>query len=121
MVVRKLTIEMKELIDQLHQKFLTTEGPIDKKDFEFFNRVKEETRPMFDLTNQWLSEAEEFVKARGVNVHPNQVQSTFENLEMLILHSYYLDVEKKRFKELHQSSHYVLDMILDDVNKREHS
>ncbi|WP_173916334.1 DUF1798 family protein [Halobacillus sp. Marseille-Q1614] len=115
MSVLELTNELKKLIDDRHEKFINTEGPIDKKDYEFFNRVKEETKPMFELAEDWLMAAEEFVKKRDVRVHPNQVKSTHENVEMLILHSYYLDVERKRFKELHQSSHYVLDMILADI------
>ncbi|UOR12496.1 YppE family protein [Halobacillus amylolyticus] len=116
MALRQTTFKIKQMIDDLHEQFLTMEGPVNKKDFNFFHKVKEETSPMFNLNNQWLDEAEEFVKNRGVSVHPNQVKSTHENMEMLILHSYYLDVEKKRFKELHQSSHYVLDMILNDLN-----
>ncbi|MFG6148729.1 DUF1798 family protein [Halobacillus sp. B23F22_1] len=120
MTLRELTNKIKELIDQRHETFLRSEGPIDKKDHAFFNKVKEETKPMFELTQDWLKEAELFVKNRGVSVHPNQVKSTHENIEMLILHSYYLDVDKKRFKELHQSSHYVLDMVLTDLEKKEH-
>ncbi|WP_101844055.1 DUF1798 family protein [Halobacillus sp. Marseille-P3879] len=119
MTLRKLTYEMKTLIDELHEKFIHTEGPVDKKDYTFFEKVKEETKPMFDLTLEWMKEAELFVKNRGVKVHPNQVKSTQENMEMLILHSYYLDIDKKRFKELHQSSHYVLDMILTDIDNQE--
>ncbi|WP_082234026.1 DUF1798 family protein [Halobacillus massiliensis] len=116
MNVIELTHELKQLIDERHEKYMTTEGPVDKKDHDFFNRVKLETQSMFELTEKWRKAAEVYVKDRNVRVHPNQVSSTHENVEMLILHSYYLDVEKKRFKELHQSSHYVLDMILDDTN-----
>ncbi|MFC7320659.1 YppE family protein [Halobacillus campisalis] len=119
MSIKSLTMNLKELIDERLEKYLITEGPIDKKDHNFFEKVKTETAPMFSLANEWLGEAEQFVKNRGVSVHPNQVKSTHENIEMLVLHSYYLDVEKKRFKELHQSSHYVLDMILDDIKKKE--
>ncbi|MCP3030731.1 YppE family protein [Halobacillus sp. A1] len=119
MSIKSLTMNLKELIDERMETYLITEGPIDKKDHNFFEKVKAETAPMFSLANDWLDEAEQFVKNRGVSVHPNQVKSTHENIEMLVLHSYYLDVEKKRFKELHQSSHYVLDMILDDIKKKE--
>ncbi|MCP3025894.1 DUF1798 family protein [Halobacillus sp. A5] len=118
MKIQKLTLDVKELIDELHKKFMETEGPVDKNDHDFFHNVKKETKPLFDLTFMWLEAAESFVKNRGISVHPNQVKSTQENIEMLILHSYYLDIDKKRFKELHQSSHYVLDMILTDIDKQ---
>ncbi|QAS50817.1 YppE family protein [Halobacillus litoralis] len=115
MSLKTNTEKIKQLIDRLHGRFLNTEGPVDKKSHEFFNKVKEDTAPMFELTQTWMEEAEEFVKSRKANVHPNQVKSTHENLEMIILHSYYLDIPMKRYKELYQSSHYVLDMILDDL------
>ncbi|CDQ19537.1 protein of unknown function [Halobacillus karajensis] len=115
MGLKENTKELKRVIDRCHHCFLTTEGPVDKKSYEFFNKVKEETSPLFELNNTWLGEAEAFVKDRKTNVHPNQVKSTHENIEMLILHSYYLDVHRKRFKELYQSVHYVLDMILNDL------
>ncbi|ELK45298.1 YppE family protein [Halobacillus sp. ACCC02827] len=116
MSIRTYTEEMKEMIDQLHQKFLNTEGPVDRRSHEFFQMVKKETAPLFDLTSNWMAAAEAFVKNRNSSVHPNQVKSTHENVEMIILHSYYLDVERKRYKELYQSSHYVLDMLLSDMD-----
>ena len=115
------TNKLKRLIDERHQRFLNTEGPVEKKSYDFFNQVKKETDPMFRLTNEWVKEAEAFVKDRKTNVHPNQVKSTHENIEMIILHSYFLDVHRKRFKELYQSSHYVLDMVLDDIERNEKS
>ncbi|UOQ46460.1 YppE family protein [Halobacillus salinarum] len=111
------TQQLKQLIDRLHEQFINTTGPIDKKDHEFFERVKSETKPYFEWNQTWREQAEEFVKARDVRVHPNQIKSTHENIEMLILHSYYLDVQRKRYKELFQSAHYVLDMILADLNR----
>ncbi|MGP4075287.1 YppE family protein [Halobacillus sp. K22] len=109
------TKDLKQLIDQLHIQFLETEGPVDKKNHAFFKKVKEETSPMFELNSRWSEEAEEYVKNRRASVHPNQIKSTNENIEMIILHSYYVDVHRKRFKELYQSVHYVLDMILNDM------
>lgn len=115
MSLQGLTEEIKQLIDQRHRHYIEAEGPINKSDRDYFNQVKKETIPMFELNNVWRDEAEIFVKDRKASVHPNQIKSTHENIEMIILHSYYLDVDKKRFKELHQSSHYVLNMILNDL------
>ncbi|MGP4067849.1 YppE family protein [Halobacillus sp. B29] len=118
MSLEEHTKDLKQLIDRLHTQFLETEGPVDKKNHAFFEKVKKETSPMFDLNSRWSEEAEEYVKNRGASVHPNQIKSTNENIEMIILHSYYVDVHRKRFKELYQSVHYVLDMILSDINNR---
>lgn len=118
MSLKEYTLELKSLIDQQHKRFLQTDGPVDRNNRDFFEHVKEKTKPMFEVNHQWMEEAEQFVKNRESSVHPNQVKSTHENIEMIILHSYYLDVDRKRFKELYQSSHYVLDMILSDIEKR---
>ncbi len=117
MTLKNETLAVKQMIDRLHELYLTTDGPVDKKDLGFFEKVKKETAPLFELNNGWVEQAEIFVKNRGTRVHPNQVKSTHENIEMLILHSYYLDIERKRYKELFQSSHYVLDMIIDDLDR----
>ncbi|MCA0983061.1 YppE family protein [Halobacillus yeomjeoni] len=115
--MKQHTKELKQLIDRLHLQFIESEGPVDKKDHAFFNKVKQETGPMFEINEAWRDEAEVFVKERKASVHPNQVKSTHENIEMIILHSYYLDVDRKRFKELYQSVHYVLDMMLNDLSE----
>ncbi|SIS37222.1 DUF1798 family protein [Salimicrobium flavidum] len=115
MSLYELTHRLKSSIDELHDRYLRESGPVDRSDHEFFEKVKEETTPYFSLVQEWFEVAEPFVKNREVSVHPNQIQSTNENIEMLILHSYYLDVEKNRYKDLYQSSHYVLDMVLDNL------
>lgn len=121
MSLQQDTMQLKQIIEERHQQFVESEGSVDKSDRSFFDQVKEETRSMFELNNRWFEKAEVFVKNRHTSVHPNQVQSTHENIEMLILHSYYLDVHRKRFKELYQSVHYVLDMVLDDIKSNKPS
>ncbi|WP_347860502.1 DUF1798 family protein [Salimicrobium sp. PL1-032A] len=113
--LEQTTNQLKETIDSLHDRYLEQSEPVDRTDHAFFEKVKKETAPHFELTKKWFEEAEVFVKDREVSVHPNQVQSTYENIEMLILHSYYLDIDKNRYKDLYHSSHYVLDMVLDNL------
>ncbi|MFD1018447.1 DUF1798 family protein [Thalassobacillus hwangdonensis] len=108
------TNNIRHLIDQLQEKFDQQQEPVDRKDKAYFEVVKKETAPMFELNDQWLELASEYVKNREVKVHPNQVKSTHENIELLILHSYFFDVKKKRYRELNHSVHYVLDMIVDN-------
>ncbi|SDX72653.1 DUF1798 family protein [Salimicrobium album] len=115
MSLQKRTRTLKESLDELHERYTSHTGPVDRTDHEFFEKVKNETAPYFELVQDWYEEVEPFVKERDVTVHPNQIKSTHENIEMLILHSYYLDVDKNRYKDLHQSSHYVLDMVLDNL------
>ncbi|WP_028782997.1 DUF1798 family protein [Thalassobacillus devorans] len=112
--LNELTIQIKDMVEKLRTRYEAQEGPADRNDHEFFQKVKTETAPMFQLNDKWLETAEEFVKDKQVNVHPNQVKSTHENVELLILHSYYIDVKKKRYQELNHSVHYVMDMLMND-------
>lgn len=82
----------------------------------FFLKMKEETAPIYQLLEQWEEEALRLIKERCMSVHPHQVMSTKENIEMILLHSYYIDVRRKRYMELQQSSQYICDQILRDLS-----
>ncbi len=105
----------KELV-RLKEYYLTHERPENKRDPDFFAFVKENTEPVFETVDQWYGEALNFVKDRDVHVHPQQIESTEENIKLLLLHSYYVDVKRKRYMELHQSVIYVFDLLKNDID-----
>ena len=107
-----LTREMKNDIETWKDRYENAERPEDKRDRAFFSYVKAETAPFFRKIEKWNEQATVFVKNKEVKVHPQQVASTAENLELLLMHSFYLDVKRKRYMELHQSVHYVFDLLL---------
>ncbi|SER12259.1 protein of unknown function [Gracilibacillus ureilyticus] len=110
-------IQLEQILEQLKHHYLTNERPENKRDPEFFQFVKETTSPVFDQIDQWYENALLFIKDREVHVHPQQLQSTEDNLKILLLHSYYIDVRKKRYMELYQSIKYVFDLLKKDINK----
>ncbi|MGP4041302.1 DUF1798 family protein [Gracilibacillus sp. D59] len=105
----------KELV-KLKEYYLSHERPENKRDPKFFAFVKDNTEPVFETVDQWYEEALNFVKNRNVKVHPQQVESTEENIKLLLLHSYYVDVKRKRYMELHQSVIYVFDLLKNDIH-----
>ncbi|MDX8046157.1 DUF1798 family protein [Gracilibacillus sp. S3-1-1] len=107
--------DLEKELAHLKQYYLTHERPENKRDPEFFSFVKEHTEPVFKKIEIWLEEALQFVKSRSVKVHPQQIQSTEENFKLLLLHSYYVDVKRKRYMELHQSINYVFDLLKNDI------
>ncbi|WP_197057406.1 DUF1798 family protein [Pontibacillus halophilus] len=112
--VQQLSLEMKEQVDTLYDRFFSQEGKPEVNDRTFFTYMKEETNPIFDLNNRWAGAVEEFLAAYpGGPVYPPQIKNTKENMELVILHSYYIDVPKKRYMELYQSIHYVVNQVLD--------
>ncbi|MDL4840842.1 DUF1798 family protein [Aquibacillus rhizosphaerae] len=116
MEFKRMTLELKERLDRLAQYYLENEKPKDKRDKDFFMFVREQTTPTFQLLQEWEMEALKFVKNRDVRVHPQQVSSTKENMDLLLMHSYYIDVNRKRYMNLNKSVHYVFDILLEDLN-----
>lgn len=116
MLLQHMETLEKEL-ETLKENYLTHEKPENRRDPEFFAYVKKQTEPIFDIINQWYEEALTFVKNREVSVHPQQVQSTEENLHLILLNSYYIDVRRKRYMELHKSILYVFDLLKKDMEK----
>ncbi|WP_117160747.1 DUF1798 family protein [Paraliobacillus sp. X-1268] len=114
MNLKETTIQLKKELELLKSNYLEQEKPAHKRDKDFFLFVKEKTNPVFQLNESWETLAAEHVKNRNVRVHPQQVASTRENMDLLLMHSYYIDVKRKRYMELYQSVQYVCDLILED-------
>lgn len=117
MDVKEITIQLKKDLEKLKYRFLTSAPPEDRKDRDYFQMVKEETVPVYQLIAQWEEDALSIVKERKANVHPNQVVSTRENMELLLMHSFYMDTRKKRYMELYRSILYVFDLLLEDIEQ----
>lgn len=111
------TEQLKQYLDILKEKFEENKPPKHISDKEFFLKMKEETSPIYDLLEEWEDAALAFVKNRQINVHPHQIISTKENMELILLHSYYIDVRRRKYMEINQSSHYIFDQILREIKK----
>lgn len=110
-MLTKLTNELQQASQLLKDKFLTNEPPENTRDLDFFQKVKSETDPLFILAKEWEEKALDAVKQRRIPVHPQQVESTRENFELILLHSYYIDVKPQRFMELIQAIDYVCNQV----------
>ncbi|MET3682302.1 hypothetical protein ABID56_000381 [Alkalibacillus flavidus] len=85
-----------------------------RKIYDEFYQVKDESLSQFEQIEQWEDDANAVV--HRIPLFPNQIKNTKDNLEIMILHSYFHDVRKKRFMELYQSVMYNLDLILNDAH-----
>lgn len=109
------TEELKKQLEKLQDYYENHEAPESRKDKQFFAYVKEQTSPVYDLLAQWESLSLSVVKNRQVKVHPQQIVSTKENMELILMHSYYIDVKRRRYMELHQACQYVFDLLIDQL------
>ena len=107
----QLTNQLQQASQCLRERFLNNQPPENIKDRNFFEMVKKETEPLFELIEKWEEEALATIKKRELLLHPQQIESTRENFELIIMHSYYIDVKSKRYMELQQAIDYVLELI----------
>lgn len=116
MDLQKQTEQLKEYLINLKHKFESNDPPEDRRDKTFFLKTKEETLPIYQLLETWEEAALKIIKERKINVHPQQVTSTKENMELLLMHSYYIDVKRKRYMELYNSILYIFDQLLRELS-----
>ncbi|UJL48064.1 DUF1798 family protein [Virgibacillus sp. NKC19-16] len=115
MELKEQTEALKIQLNRLNDKYENNAPPENKKDRQLFQKVKEETLPIYELLSTWEEDALKLIKERKINVHPQQITSTRENMELLLMHSYYIDVKRKRFMELNNSIHYIFDQLLREI------
>lgn len=116
--LRVKTEQLKNHLDFLLDKYESNDPPKSMNDKPFFLEMKEKTAPIYDLLESWEDLALKMVKERKVSLHPHQVISTKENIELLLLHSFYIDAKHRRYMELNQSSHYILNQLLTDIQDK---
>ncbi|ALX47929.1 DUF1798 family protein [Lentibacillus amyloliquefaciens] len=115
MNLEEQTIQLKEELERLKNIYEENNPPESKKDKDFFEMMKVQTAPIYDLLAEWEENTLKIVKERRVNVHPQQVTSTRENMELLLLNSYYVDVKRRRYMELDHSIHFIFDQLLSEL------
>lgn len=111
-----MTLDLKTYLTQLKDRFETTPPPENRRDRDFFEYVKKETDPIYELLAKWEKEVLSLVKERKVSVHPQQVSSTRENMELVLMHSYFIDARRNRYLELFKSVSYIFDQLLEDLD-----
>ncbi|WP_217585467.1 DUF1798 family protein [Lentibacillus saliphilus] len=106
------TEQLKKELNRLKQMYEQNNPPEDFKDKQFFLWMKADSTPVYDMLADWETTALNVVQQQDINLHPQQVVSTRENMELLLMHSYYKDARQKRYMELYQSIEYIFDQLL---------
>lgn len=116
MDLKDITEELLRNLTTLKIQYEKNTAPENKKDKAYFEYVKKETTPIFDRLEKWEKEALTMTKERKINVHPQQIASTKENMELLLMHSFYMDVRRKRYMELYKSIRFIFDQIIEELS-----
>ncbi|HLQ74384.1 MAG TPA: DUF1798 family protein [Bacillota bacterium] len=114
MPIKEQTKVLQQYLRELRVRFEKRNPPESMSDQAFFQQMKEETEDIFNRLETWEEDALARVKNRELSIHPHQVASTRENMELLIMHSYYIDCRKRIYMEMYQSINYVFNLIIDE-------
>lgn len=84
---------------------------------DFYGEVK----PFCDEGSKLLTEWRPFVlqwlaAEKPLYIHPSQIESTIENLETVMVQSFYKEAKSRRFFEQAKSVEYVLESILSQLD-----
>ncbi len=79
----------------------------------YFYEIKPEVDKYFDLIDTWGELAHQLFGEGMLAVYPQQIDATVDNMRVLIMHSYYKDVRKRRYMEIRQSCYYVFTQSID--------
>lgn len=112
--LNNLTTQLLDELKILPQIYENNEEP--SKDKTFFQYVRNETKVLFDMLDEWEKLAEDFVLQRRSGVHLHQIQATKNNMQTLILHSYYKDVRKRRYMEIYKSCKFIFQQVLKELS-----
>lgn len=113
--LQEQTRHLLQQLDKLKVHYESNNPPEDIRDKAFFLYVKETTEPIYRDLKIWEEDVLDLVKNREVNLHPQQVTSTKENMELLLLHSFYVDIWPKRYMALYKSVYFIFDRLLEDI------
>ncbi|TYR79948.1 DUF1798 family protein [Priestia megaterium] len=99
--------------NQLAVERLDTIQKDEKYEVNFFEEVKPYVDCFFQELDQWEQIAADWIKQKKPKyIHRNQVETVKENLQNVVLQSFYKDTKEKRFKKMYHSNKYVLESIL---------
>ncbi|QHZ47386.1 YppE family protein [Bacillus sp. NSP9.1] len=85
---------------------------------DFFSVVKPSVERSEQAVKSWLQESLSYIKAyRPKYLYEEQLRAVEENLNEIVLQSYFGKIHKKRFKDLAESVLYTLKHLEDDIEK----
>lgn len=120
MTLYSKTITLQNHLYQLQERFETSQPPSSPNDRDFFNYMKKETKPIYELLKIWQQDTLSYIKKNKSMLYPQQITATVENIEMIILHSYYIDIRRRFYMEYFNSTIYILEQLLKELGEIKH-
>src|SRR5690625_1933742 len=110
------TISLQKYLYELQNRFETNKPPRLMDDRSFFYEMKKETKPIYKLLKEWKHKKLNYIANNKSRLFPQQIAATIDNIEMIILHSYYIDIRRRFYMEYFNSTIYILEQLLAELS-----
>lgn len=108
----QLTKELVTYLDQIEAKFQSVKESGEKSDF--FAVVKPFADEVKEVNDRWRDSAIDWIDVeRPKNIFEKQIQSTYEQIEMLSVQAFFPDTSRTRFVNYLQSVRFILNTVMD--------
>ncbi|MDF0726270.1 YppE family protein [Cytobacillus sp. S13-E01] len=86
---------------------------------DFFHAVKPFADKVHEALKEWKKLSLEWIKEQHPKyIYQMQIDTAYENIELVTVQSFYQDTRIKKFKDMHQSIQYLLQSIIEQINER---
>lgn len=108
--------QTKQLIEALTSLEEIYRSEVDvERSREFFNEIKPEVEVYLSLLEKWGEMARQLSVVGEIQVFPQQIDATVDNMKALIMHSFYKDVRKRRYMEIKQACYYIFMQSMEEL------
>lgn len=114
--LKKLTQTLQQYTNDALHRLEMVKNSEKTVEFDFFQDVK----PFCDLVkstaDKWKALCLVWIEnEHPKHIHPPQINSICDNLNLLSVQSFYKDTKEKRFKEMYYAVHYLLENMLEKL------
>ncbi|MBP2241335.1 hypothetical protein J2Z40_001897 [Cytobacillus eiseniae] len=114
----QLTHTLLTYLETLSNRFVKAKETGEKGDF--YEEVKPFADEVKEINDKWQMEAEKWIKTdKPKNIHMQQIDSTYEHVEILSVQAFFPDTSRSRFNSSIVSARYVLNNIIYLLTKEE--
>ena len=115
----KSSLHLLKFLTECKHRFESFQKKPDKTEAYFYEQVKPTFELIKEKANDWEQLALEWIKKEKPKyIHPSQIESAMENIEQVVLQSFYKDINKQRFHNLEHSVEYLINTIVDEIEKK---
>lgn len=113
--VKEMTEELLSYLYKWQEVYEKSEKP-EQNNADFFKKVQAAITPAYDLIDQWEVATKKLIQTKKITIFPQQIDATVKSMRAIALHTYYIDVRKRRYMDIHKSCEYVFQLLLREIS-----